>query len=149
MADREMKNARLGQEAGVSIAGGGHAAATKQKKARYCRANDINKVLREIQRESLQLRNTVGDTQLETLPKVLQYFGARGLNTYEGQAAGYLRVATRVKELKDTWDIVTLREDVIGPDGLFHKNVARYVLLGKRKDLPPAQEQQPLDLGGV
>ena len=60
---------------------------------------------------------------------------------------GYLRIATRVKELQETWEIQSLREDVVGPDGLFHKSVARYVLLGKRKDLPPAQ--QSLDLGAA
>ena len=53
----------------------------------------------------------------------------------------------RIKELKETWEIASLREDVIGPDGLFHKQVARYVLIGKRKDLPPAQ--QSLDLEGA
>jgi hypothetical protein len=145
MRNPQVKNAS--GEAGVSVAGGEQAAATKQKKTRYCRTNDINKVLREIRRKELQLRSTVTDTQLETLPKVLQHFGARGLNTYEGQAAGYLRIATRIKELKETWEIHSLREDVIGPDGLFHKQIARYVLIGKRKDLPPAQ--QSLDLGAA
>lgn len=143
MSDREMKNAS--GEAGVPVAGG-EAKATKQKKLRYCGVHHINKVVREIQRAGLKLRSTAADTQLETLPKVLQYFGARGLSTYEGQAAGYLRIATRIKELKDTWEIHSLREDVIGPDGLFHKGVARYVLIGKRSDLPAEQEQQPLDL---
>ncbi|MBK4739216.1 hypothetical protein [Noviherbaspirillum pedocola] len=142
------KNKARGR-AGFDVAAGGQAKATKKKKLRYSGANVIKKVLREIDQKGLRLRSTASDTQLETLPKVLQHFGARGLSTYEGQAAGYLRIATRVKELKATWDIVTLREDVIGPDGLFHKNVGRYVLLGKRKDLPPAQEQQPLDLGGA
>ena len=75
MSKRKMKNAS--GKAGVSVAGGGQAAATKQKKTRYCRTNDINKVLREIRRKELQLRSTVTDTQLETLPKVLQHFGAR------------------------------------------------------------------------
>jgi hypothetical protein len=119
----------------------------KQKKRRYCSTNSINKVVREIWKAGLQLRSTSGDTQLETLPKVLQYRGARGLNTYEGVAAGYLRIATRVKELKETWEIHSLREDIIGPDGMWHKGVARYVLVGKRKNLPPAQ--QSLDLGAA
>lgn len=134
-----------GQGGFSKFAAGGQAGATRQKKTRYSRTNDINKVLREIRKASLQLRSTGTDTQSETLLKVLQYFGARGLSTYEGQAAGYLRIATRVMELKETWHIVTLREDVIGPDGLLHKSVARYVLIGKRKELPPAQ--QSLDLG--
>jgi hypothetical protein len=37
----------------------------------------------------------------ETLRMALQYRGARGLNTYEGTAAGYMRMATRIKELKE------------------------------------------------
>jgi hypothetical protein len=138
------KNASV--EAGVRVAGV-EAKTTKQKRTRYCSANSINKVVREIRKAGLQLRSTSGDTQLETLPKVLQHRGARGLNTYEGVAAGYLRIATRVKELKETWEIQSLREDIVGPDGMWHKGVARYVLIGKRKNLPPAQ--QSLDLGAA
>lgn len=142
MSNRKKKNAS--GQAGVSVVGG-QAKATKQKKAIYCGAHHIKKKMQEIRRAGLQLRSTASDTQAETLPKVLQYFGSRGVNTFEGQAAGYLRIATRIKKLKEIWEIASLREDVIGPDGLFHKSVARYVLLGKRKDLPPAQ--QSLDLG--
>lgn len=136
-------NKNASGQAGVGVAGG-QAKATKQKRTRYCSANSINKVVREIRKAGLQLRSTAADTQLETLPKVLQHLGPRGLNTYEGVAAGYLRIATRVKELKETWEIQSLREDVVGPDGMWHKGVARYVLIGKRKNLPPAQ--QSLDL---
>lgn len=136
-----------GQGGFSKFAAGGQAGATRQKKTRYSRTNDINKVLREIRKAGLQLRSTASDTQLVTLLKVLQYRGAKGVSTYEGQALGYLRIATRIMELKETWDIVTLREDVIGPDGLLHKAVARYVLIGKRKDTPPAQ--QSLDLGAA
>jgi hypothetical protein len=138
------KNASV--EAGVHVAGV-EAKATKQKRTRYCSANSINKVVREIRKAGLQLRSTTGDTQLETLPKVLQHRGARGLNTYEGVAAGYLRIATRVKELQETWEIQSLREDIVGPDGMWHKGVARYVLIGKRKNLPPAQKS--FDLGAA
>lgn len=127
--------------------GDGKAKVPKQKGTRYCSTNSLNTVVREIRQAGLQLRSTAADTQLETLPKVLQYRGAKGLSTYEAVAAGYLRIATRVKELKETWEILSLREDVVGPDGLFHKGVARYVLVGKRKNLPPAQH--PLDLGGA
>lgn len=124
----------------VNQAGGPRA--TKQKKARYSDHHSINNVLAEIQAAGLRLKSTSGETQLATLPKVLQHFGPRGISTYEGVAAGYLRIATRVKELKDVWIINTLREDVIGPDGMFHKRCARYVLIGKRADL--AQPQQDL-----
>ena len=139
-------NKNASGQAGVSVAGG-QAKATKQKRTRYCSTNSINKVVREIRQAGLQLRSTSGDTQLETLPKVLQHRGARGLNTYEGVAAGYLRIATRVKELQEIWEIQSLREDIVGPDGMWHKGVARYVLIGKRKNLPPAQ--QSFDLGAA
>jgi hypothetical protein len=129
-----------GQGSSPSVVGG-QAKATKQKKIRNSGTHHINKVVREIRLAGHQLKSTAGDTQLETLPKVLQYRGARGLNTYEGVAAGYLRIATRIKELKDTWEIVTHLEDVIGPDGLVHKGVARYVLLGKKKPAEPVQAE--------
>jgi hypothetical protein len=146
MANQKMKYATA--KGGVSnVESGGQAPATEQKKTRYCGKYHINKVIREIRDAGLQLRSTESDTQLVTLLKVLEHRGARGLSTYEGQAAGYLRIATRIKELKETWHIVTLREDVIGPDGLFHKGVGRYVLVSKRNNLPPVQ--QPLDLEGA
>jgi hypothetical protein len=113
--------------------------ATGQTKFIDCSAKVITAVCQDLVNNGVGLRSASGDTQLATLPKALQYRGSRGLNTYEGTAAGYMRLATRVKELKDVWDIYTLPEDVIGPDGLLHKGVARYILLGKRKDMVPAQ----------
>ena len=107
-------------------------------------AENITSVCEELRAAGVALRAADGRTQVETLCRALQHRGARGLNTYEGTAAGYLRLACRVRELKEKWDIYTLREDVIGPDALLHKGVARYVLLGRRKDLPkatPAQQQ--------
>lgn len=109
-------------------------------------SHHINKVVQEIRAAGLQLRSTAGDTQLETLPKVLQERGSRGLNTYEGVAAGYLRIATRIKDLEEVWLINSLRENVIGPDGLFHKGVARYILIGKRKNI---EQQRVLNLEDV
>jgi hypothetical protein len=107
--------------------------------------NDIAKVVRDLRANGLALHNASGDTQLSTLPKALQYLGPRGMSTYEGVAAGYLRIATRVKELKANWDILTLRESYIGPDGLYHQGVARYVLTGRRRDI--GDSQGSLDLG--
>ena len=142
MGTPENKNAStLGGVQFTKLAGG----VKRQTKPLECGADHINKVVTEIQTAGLQLRNSAGNTQLETLPKLLQHLGPRGLNTYEGVAAGYLRIATRIKDLENVWLIHSLRENVIGPDGLFHKGVARYVLIGKRKNLPLAQ--QPLDLG--
>lgn len=36
--------------------------------------------------------------QLNTLPKVMRYFGARGLATVEAEALGYRRIATRIQD---------------------------------------------------
>lgn len=120
---------------------------TGQNKIFDCSAENITAVCHELACNGVALRNASGATQRETLRLALQYRGPRGLNTYEGTAAGYMRLATRVKELKETWDIYALKEDVVGPDGLLHKGVARYVMLGRRQDLdklPPAQAQLAL-----
>lgn len=107
--------------------------------------NDIAKLVRELQVNGLALKSASGPTQLETLPKALAHLGPRGMSTYEGVAAGYLRIATRVKELKASWEILTLRESYVGPDGLYHHGVARYVLTGRRRDA--FDPQGTLDLG--
>lgn len=142
------KNASTAGSAHVNQAGG--PVLTGQNKIFDCSGQNITAVCDELARNGVGLRNTSGATQRETLQLALQYRGQRGLNTYEGTAAGYMRLATRVKELKDTWDIYALKEDVVGPDGLLHKGVARYVLLGRRQDMekmPPAQAQ--LELGAA
>lgn len=101
--------------------------------------NDIAKVVRDLHANGLALKSASGPTQLATLPKVLKFLGPRGFSTYEGVAAGYLRIATRIKELKATWEIITLRESYVGPDGLYHPGVARYVLIGRRSDCIDSQ----------
>lgn len=143
MANPQKQNPALGGASVTKLAGD----VTGQPKTLDCGADHINKKLEEIRLAGLRLRSTSGDTQLATLPKVLEHFGAAGLNTYEAVAAGYLRVATRVKELKETYVINSVRENVIGPDGMFHINVARYILIGKRRHIEPIQ--QPLDLGAA
>lgn len=143
MADLRNKNASDIGGALVDRAGGPEA--TGQNKVLDCGQQNITAVCEELAQNGIALRDASGATQLETLRRALEFRGARGLNTYEGTAAGYMRLATRVKELKEKWDIYALREDVIGPDGLLHKGVARYVLLGRRKDMPAVQAQ--LDLG--
>ena len=144
MPNLEKQNAST--EGGASIAklGGGDKG---QSKTLRCGSDHINKKLEEIRLAGLRLRSTSGDTQLATLPKVLAYFGAAGANTYELTAMGYCRAATRIKELKEIYVIDSVRENVIGPDGMFHINVARYILKGKRKDMVPGQH--PLDLGAA
>jgi hypothetical protein len=141
----KLANENASTMGGAHVDQAGGPEATGQSKVLDCSAQNITAVCEELAQNGIALRDASGATQLETLRRALEFRGARGLNTYEGTAAGYLRLATRVKELKEKWDIYALREDVIGPDGLLHKSVARYVLLGRRKDLPPAQGQ--LDLG--
>ena len=118
--------------------------ASTQKKIVDCGTQSITAVCLELKENGVDLRTTDGDSQQRTLVRALQYRGERGLNSYEGAAAGYLRMAARIKELKETWDIYALKENVIGPDGLFHKGVARYVLMGRRHDLQePVQKHLP------
>lgn len=128
----------LGAERAVIQAGG---PAVQPKKVSQCSAENITNVCEELRAAGVSLRAADGRTQVETLCRALQHRGARGLNTYEGTAAGYLRLACRVRELKEKWDIYTLREDVIGPDGLVHRGVARYVLFGRRQDLQESSEK--------
>jgi len=143
MSNRINGNASVAGGAHVNQAGGPKM--TGQEKAFVCGANHISKFVCEIESVGLQLRSASGITQLATLPKVLKHLGPRGANTYELVALGYLRAATRIKDLEDSYVIVSLREDVVGPDGLLHKGVARYVLIGKRVSLSPAQAQLDLE----
>jgi len=133
--------------------GGAHSiqvgASAPTQKVVDCGAENITSVCEQLRAAGVGLRAADGRTQLDTLRRALEFRGARGLNTYEGTAAGYLRLATRVKELKEQWDIYTLREDVIGPDALVHKGVARYVLLGRRQDLNKAAPAQGRIEGGA
>ena len=96
----ERRNGNGSEDAAVDVAGGWRAEATKQQNKFYCTEDHIRKLAAEIRAAGLQLRGTSADTQLTTLPKVLEYLGPRGLNTYEAMGLGYLRVATRIKELR-------------------------------------------------
>jgi hypothetical protein len=142
MHKKANKNASKVGGAHVDQAGGPKP--TGQSKVFNCSQQNITAVCEELANNSVDLRNTSGTTQRETLRRALEYRGSRGLNTYEGTAAGYMRLATRVKELKDAWDIYTLSEDVLGPDGLLHKGVARYVMLGRRAGSTPPQGELEL-----
>jgi hypothetical protein len=128
MGGPKKQNARSKAGASLPKLAGGESG---QNKFNNCSADDIAKVVRELSECGLALSSSTGATQLATLPKALQHRGPRGLSTYEAVAAGYLRIATRVKELKSHWEILTLRESYVGPDGLFHAGVARYVLVGR------------------
>jgi hypothetical protein len=111
----------------------------RKQKVIDCGSENIRTVCQELRIAGVELRAADGRSQLETLRRALEHRGAHGLNTYEGTAAGYLRFATRIFDLKEeAWEIYTLKEDVIGPDGLLHKGVARYVLMGRRKGVQKA-----------
>lgn len=138
------QNARSKAGASLPKLAGGESG---QNKFNNCSADDIAKVVRELSEHGLGLQSATGATQMATLPKALQHRGPRGLSTYEAVAAGYLRIATRIKELKSTWDILTVRESYVGPDGLFHAGVARYVLIGRIDR--NAKAQGTLDFGGA
>lgn len=119
------------------------------KDAFICCEEHITKLRNEIAAQGLALRDTSGQTQCDTLLRVLQHRGANGINTPEGVGLGYLRIATRVQELEARgWRIASYRERIIGADGLAHNGIARYCLLG-RAVAPATAAQSALDLGGV
>lgn len=142
----EKENANSGEAVGAGVGGGGEAKATKQKRKIHCSVDATTKFTAEIRAAGLALRSSDGDTQLATLVRLLQYLGSRGANTYELVAAGYLRPSARISDLQDVWVITSSREDCVGPDDLWHKGIARYYLVGKRKDLPPAQRELGLEV---
>ena len=125
------------------------AAGTKrQRKVLKCSTHHISRLRRELQNQGLTLRDTSGKTQCETLLRVLQYVGDRGINTLEGMGLGFYRIATRIQELEALgWMIDSQRERVVGADGLSHVGVARYVLRGFL--MTRVDPQGSLDLGVV
>lgn len=139
----KMKNASV--EAGVKVAD--REAATEESGLFECSVQHISSLVAELERNDLGLGSTSAETQCATLLKVLKYLGARGLGTYEGTAAGYARLATRIQDLEaDGWLIASHRENIIGPDGLFHPRVARYVLLGRRCSCVSVQSELGLEV---
>ena len=128
----------------ASIPGGAHitklAGSVNGQNVFNCNPDHISKVCSDLHINGCGLGSTQAATQVSTLLKALSYLGPRGLNTYEGTAAGYARLATRIQDLEDAgWLIASLRENLIGPDGLYHAGVARYVLIGRRADMVDSQ----------
>lgn len=116
------------------------------KDAFICSDEHITKLRSQVAAEGLALRDTSGQTQCDTLLRVLRHRGAKGINTPEGVGLGYLRIATRVQELEERgWLIASYRERILGADGLAHNGIARYCLLGRKAD-PAAPAQGTLDL---
>ncbi|WP_426116289.1 helix-turn-helix domain-containing protein [Massilia sp. PWRC2] len=117
---------------GAQVDHAGGRGATGQSKVFDCGADHISKLVQELQANGLGLARTSGQVQNATLRKALAYLGPRGLGTYEGAAAGYPRLAARINDLRSAgWRIASRRENLIGPDGLRHEQVARYVLLAQ------------------
>ena len=147
MADFQKQNASgCGGVQVTELAGG---VTVIPKVAFNCCDEHITKLRNEIAAEGLALRDTSGQTQCDTLLRVLQHRGAKGINTPEGVGLGYLRIATRVQELEERgWRIASYRERIIGADGLAHNGIARYCLLGRAVEAAtPAQTA--FDLGGL
>ena len=119
------------------------------KDAFNCNDEHIIKLRNEIAAVGLALCDTSGQTQCDTLLRVLQHRGGKGINTPEGVGLGYLRIATRIQELEERgWRIASYRERIIGADGLPHNGIARYCLLG-RVVMPAAPAQGAFDLGAI
>ncbi|MBV8635978.1 MAG: hypothetical protein JO002_15890 [Burkholderiaceae bacterium] len=138
MAEPPKKKAAPGQ---------GKAAFESKQKPLVCDVDHISKLRDELQRAGLELCETSGRTQCETLLCVLQYLGSRGINTLEGVGCGYYRIATRIQELEESgWLIMSSREKVVGADGLTHNGIARYSLLGR---IGGVALQGSLDFGEV
>ncbi len=139
--------ANASREGGANVTelGGG---VTGQRKVLRCGVHRTSKLRRELQAHGLALRDTTGATQCQTLLRVLEYLGDRGINTPEGVACGFYRIATRVQELEaDGWLIASYRERLLGADGLVHVGIARYVLIGRRAD--STSPQLSFELGGA
>jgi hypothetical protein len=139
------KNKARGR-AGSNVAGR-EAKATRQNKIFRCGVQHTSKLRRELYGQGLALRNVSGASQRVTLLRVLQYLGDRGVNTIEGVGLGFYRIATRIQEIEESgWLIESRRERVLGADGLTHDGIARYVLKGRRVDMPDAQGALDLEV---
>ena len=133
----------------VSTAGGAQDAADevrpvlKKNKVLVCDDRHIRTLRRELRRAGLSLQDTTSTTQCQMLIRILKHLGNRGLGTLEAVGIGIYRVATRIEELEAAGFVfASIRESVIGSEGLLHAGMARYVLLDKRS----ASRQLSLDL---
>ncbi|CAL63139.1 Hypothetical protein HEAR3030 [Herminiimonas arsenicoxydans] len=143
MSNPKKQNASISGGAKFTKLGGG---VNGQNKIFRCGVQHISKLRRELEANGLALRDTSGLTQCQTLLRVLQYLGERGINTPESVGCGFYRVATRIFELEAAgWLIASCREAIVGADGLSHIGIARYVLIGKRDEFQSPQSS--LDLG--
>ena len=118
------------------------------KDAFLCDEKHISNFRNELAASGLRLQDASGQTQCDTLLRVLQHRGPKGINTPEGVGCGFYRIATRIQELEERgWVISSLRERIIGSDGLAHRGIARYCLIGRMAERQPAQAS--FDLGAA
>lgn len=95
-----------------------------------CSEQHLREVVDELKINGVGLQGTSTEGQLAMLRKALLFRGAKGLNTYEGKRAGYAGMAMRIVDLKRSGCVIaSVRESVIGPDGLFHKGMSRYIMV--------------------
>lgn len=145
MSNRRKKNASTEGGAHFTKLAGG---VKGQTELFHCDVEHTSKLKLELQANGIALSDTSGATQHKTLIEALEYLGGRGMNTLEGVACGFYRIATRIHELEAKgWVIVSRRESLIGADGLAHKGIARYILLGGGPGTAIPQPQGFLDLG--
>lgn len=113
---------------------------TSSSVAFVCDEKHISNFRNELAASGHRLKDTDGQTQCDTLLRVLQHVGARGINTPEGVDCGFYRIATRIQELEARgWVISSRRERIIRADGLEHGGIARYCLIGRKDECEPSQ----------
>ncbi len=111
---------------------------TSKSVAFMCDEKHISNFRNGFAASGLRLKHTIGHTQCDTLLRVLQHVGAGGINTPEGVGCGFDGIATRIQELEARgWVISSLRERIIGADGLAHSGIARYCVIGRKPDHEP------------
>lgn len=143
MPNPKKQNASKGGAKFTKLAGG----VNGQNKVFRRGVQHTARLRRELQSNGLALRDTTGRTQCETLLRVLQYLGDRGINTPEAVGMGFYRIATRIQELEASgWLIASRRESLLGADGLVHFGIARYVLICCRKDFVDPQGSLSLEV---
>ncbi|MFZ6754512.1 hypothetical protein ACO0KY_14165 [Undibacterium sp. Dicai25W] len=142
MSDPTKQNAsNEGGKSFTKLAGG----VKSETQVLRCGVQHISRLRKELEANDLTLKSSSGESQLSTLLKVLIYLGERGLNTKEGEGLGYFRIATRIQDLEMLGHrFASIRESIIGVDGLQHRNIARYILISP-SDLKSPQSE--LDLG--
>ena len=140
----EMKNAS--HQRGVNPVRGTDESNRTKKKILLCDDKHFARLRQELFEAGLSLK-VVRQNRYLSLLSILQYLGARGFNTMEGAACGFVRIAPRIQELRRAgWEIVVRREAVVNEDGVQYFGIARYVLVGRSEFVT---RQISFNFGGV